>query len=293
MQVTDGEIALLAALVGAGAALIGSVLTLVYQDWQGRRTWRRDQRAQAALQFLREVRRVDLMLARYYRVGDPGDDLPEPTWRGKIAMEQAEIEVFSSKKVARAGQDVVAALYTLQDTGGAPGAMMALDTAVAEFREALQRDLGVKVTRLEDAAAQEVETLPYTHHRRSSPSKPPHARHVDACAAIERASPRGWRHMAQLTRSRLMVEDVRETANSAADGVQETFGRSQSGAPLASANERFTFPQIVLRPGRGPAAGGASASSVRSRIARRRSRRRLLARNTGISATCTTASPLR
>ncbi|WP_158375364.1 hypothetical protein [Cellulosimicrobium cellulans] len=158
---TEGEIALLAAGIGAAAAIAGTALTLIAQAWRDRRTWRRDQRVRAALQFLREVHRVDLMLSRHDRVGEVGDVLPDPRWRADVAMDLAEIEVFGSKRLAQAGGAVYRALQRLQDEGATIGAMAEAEEAEERYRRVMQRDLGLRKTSLSEHELDDVETQAY------------------------------------------------------------------------------------------------------------------------------------
>ena len=177
--VTEGEIAIVAAGIGAVAGIAGTVVTLTVQAWRDRKAWRRDQRLRAALQFLREVRRVDLMLSRHDRVGESGDELPDPRWRANVAMDLAEIEVFGSKDLAHAGRDVYQALQRLQDQGASVGAMFEMDQAEDRYRRILQDDLGLNETVLTSDDASPIETQPYHHEyaeqrdsRRSSSQDP-------------------------------------------------------------------------------------------------------------------------
>lgn len=145
---SEAEIALIGAAIGAAAGLLGTIVTLLIQAYRERRAWQRDQAARSTLQFLREVRRVDLMLSRYNRVGEEGDTLPDPDWRAKVAMDLAEMEVYGSEDLARAGQSVYQSLHRLEAEGGTVGSMMEMDEAVARYRKVLQRDLGLPITDL-------------------------------------------------------------------------------------------------------------------------------------------------
>jgi len=79
------------------------------------------------------------MLSGHSRVGEEDDTLPDPGWRAKVAMDLAEIELFGSRALARAGQAVVGALQRLEGEAASVGSMVELDEAVASYRE-LPRD---------------------------------------------------------------------------------------------------------------------------------------------------------
>lgn len=141
-------VALIAAAIGAAAALGGTTVTLLVQGRRERKTWRRDQRARSAVQFLREARSAHTIIELHNRVRPADLSLPDPGWRTGVMTALAEVEVFGSARLASAATEVCQALVAFERMDATENAAADLHASFAGLRSEMQQDLGVALTEL-------------------------------------------------------------------------------------------------------------------------------------------------
>ncbi|WP_299039816.1 hypothetical protein [uncultured Pseudokineococcus sp.] len=164
----SGTPAWLTAVIGAGAVVAASLITLVGVVVTQRRAdrkerqhrtddrawrhqdWARERKREAHAAYIAEAGRLDRLAAAHSR-GDYGNDLADD-WTWQLVQLHVDVSLFASTEAAAAAQDLHAAILAVAEEGS-PGSLTRSTAAMTQYRHAVQDDLGLPRTNLPDWSA--------------------------------------------------------------------------------------------------------------------------------------------